>query len=359
MTVFGFYSSSLHVGGGGEKYFLTLVETAVAERWGTIRLLSPQPPDHEAWRRLGIEIEPSDFAWIEANDRTVSRHTLGLDVFVAMTWSTPISLARRSYLLVQFPSRRLYPREWDGTRKWLKRRVQRALLSRYSIICNSQYTARYVGEFLGRPRATVVYPPFSGAKPGAAQEEKARIILSVGRFIPMKRQDVLVEAFVRLRDDPPADGWELHLVGVAERSPAGDAYLERLRAAGTDAVHLHVDAGFAELQALYEQASVFWHAAGYELSDHPELQEHFGLVTVEAMSHGCIPVVFAGGGQPEIIESGVNGVLWTTIPELINRTKEVMSDTDGAGAQLRRAARESTNRFATERFRQEMTDLIP
>ena len=30
------------------------------------------------------------------------------------------------------------------------------------------------------------------------------------------------------------------------------------------------------------------------------------------MSAGCVPVVFSGGGQTEIITDGTNGFLWTT-----------------------------------------------
>jgi glycosyltransferase involved in cell wall biosynthesis len=53
--------------------------------------------------------------------------------------------------------------------------------------------------------------------------------------------------------------------------------------------------------------------------------EHFGIVTVEAMLAGCVPVAFAGGGQLEIVNHGVDGFLWRTQEELIDRTWELTS----------------------------------
>ena len=54
--------------------------------------------------------------------------------------------------------------------------------------------------------------------------------------------------------------------------------------------------------------------------------EHFGISTVEAMSAGVVPLVFAGGGQLEIVSDGVNGVLWNTPDELIAKTFELIKD---------------------------------
>ena len=48
--------------------------------------------------------------------------------------------------------------------------------------------------------------------------------------------------------------------------------------------------------------------------------EHFGITTVEAMASGCVPLVYEGGGQREIIEQGKSGFLWKTDDELIQQT---------------------------------------
>ena len=71
------------------------------------------------------------------------------------------------------------------------------------------------------------------------------------------------------------------------------------------------------LKKYFELAKVFWHAAGYgESEQRPEMFEHFGIVTVEAMAAGCVPVVINKGGQSEIVRHGVSGFLWDTFDEL-------------------------------------------
>jgi glycosyltransferase involved in cell wall biosynthesis len=55
----------------------------------------------------------------------------------------------------------------------------------------------------------------------------------------------------------------------------------------------------------------------------PELTEHFGISTVEAISAGCIPLVVGRGGQPEIVTNP--DLLWQTIEELIEKTQAVIN----------------------------------
>jgi glycosyltransferase involved in cell wall biosynthesis len=48
--------------------------------------------------------------------------------------------------------------------------------------------------------------------------------------------------------------------------------------------------------------------------------EHFGISTVEAMASGCIPIVYGGGGQLEIVRHGIDGIIWNKEQELIEST---------------------------------------
>ena len=77
-----------------------------------------------------------------------------------------------------------------------------------------------------------------------------------------------------------------------------------------------------KLKILFEQSKIFWHAAGYGEDEdlHPQRSEHFGIVTVEAMAAGCVPVVCNRGGQGEIVEHGRTGFLWTALEELQHYT---------------------------------------
>jgi glycosyltransferase involved in cell wall biosynthesis len=164
----------------------------------------------------------------------------------------------------------------------------------------------------------------------AAQTRRPKrpLILAVGRFFDPaaghgKRQLELVDAFRELR----VEGWELALAGGCDR--AGEAYLDQVRRAAVGAaVELHPNASGARLRALYADASLYWHAAGLseDPERHPERFEHFGIAVVEAMSAGAVPLVFAGGGLPELFEDGQAGVHWRSPHDLVARTRQLLAD---------------------------------
>ncbi len=75
--------------------------------------------------------------------------------------------------------------------------------------------------------STVVYPP---CRDGIAPAEKQPIILAVGRLVPDKKADVLVEAF-RTLCDRGLRGWRLVLAGgsSANECEGADSYREGLK----------------------------------------------------------------------------------------------------------------------------------
>ena len=96
---------------------------------------------------------------------------------------------------------------------------------------------------------------------------KEKTILSVGRFFPenvghCKRQLDLVKAFRSLNDTGKVDGWRLVLAGGC--APVGrDYYLQVRKAAEGLPIDVHVNLPQEELEDLYGQASIYWHATGY------------------------------------------------------------------------------------------------
>ena len=53
--------------------------------------------------------------------------------------------------------------------------------------------------------------------------------------------------------------------------------------------------------------------------------EHFGIVIVEAMAAGCIPLVFNGGGVTEIVDHKENGYAWDSEKELLDFTNKLLT----------------------------------
>ena len=108
--------------------------------------------------------------------------------------------------------------------------------------------------------------------------------------------------------------------------------------------------GRDRLKKLFEQAKIFWHAAGYgESEERPEMFEHFGIVTAEAMAAGCVPVVINKGGQSEIVRHGVSGFLWDTLDELKEYTSLLARD-ERLRTEMSEQARRRAQLFSREVF---------
>jgi len=267
--------------------------------------------------------------------------TEGYDVFVDTVMGPPIrSYAKRGVLVVLFPAgtrASLWPwSEPPGRTPLLKRlardlyyrRRWRAAFSSYDrCVANSAFTAGWIAERWGL-EAEVVYPP---VRARFEQRPKAKQILSVGRFSrrgTRKCQLEMVKAFTDASPALPA-GWEYVCLGGVAPDVDDRGYFEEVReAAAGHPVRLLANPSDEVIREAYERASVFWHAAGYGQDErlHPERLEHFGMSTVEAMAAGCVPVVIRRGGQPEIVQQGLDGYLWDTLDELVTYTRTLAAE---------------------------------
>jgi glycosyltransferase involved in cell wall biosynthesis len=346
VTAVGFFNPYPAGLGGGEKYLYTILEEAVRTPGLDVTLLSPRPPATDSWRNLNVDVDPAAFRWRRAGPLTVTPRTRGLDLFVAIAnHIPPLSLARRSVAIIQFPFADL-----GGPPRKLERRLR---LSSYDeVLCYSQFVRQAIAERLRIADAVVLPPPVDTER--AAPGVKGTSLIAVGRFFPSadannKKHDVLIEALRRLSADPRAAGWELHMAGGCADDPGSRAYLEdlRRRAEGLP-VSFHPNASPDTLARLYAGGALFWHAAGHGES-RPERFEHFGITTVEAMAYGCIPIVPALGGQLEIVADRRNGRLWHSVDELVAITSELIAD-PGAAARLREAAVADAARYSRGRF---------
>ncbi len=147
------------------------------------------------------------------------------------------------------------------------------------------------------------FPPLSGdrVRPLA---DRPRVLLFVGRVHPEKGLHVLIEAFQRI--DPDLRGsWKVCAVGPwnTAEGGGGEGYVRQLKQMANDLpveftgpVHDPL-----RLAGHYESAPIFVYpslAAGGET---------FGMAPLEAMAHGCVPVVSGLECFRDFIEPGVNG----------------------------------------------------
>jgi len=170
-------------------------------------------------------------------------------------------------------------------------------------LCTSQHTRRRV-EHLAPLPATVAYPAgrAEGAALGPARVERRAHdgplrILFVGTLVPRKGVTTLVDALAEL------DGaWTATLVG---RHDADPAYVDRVERAIDerglcDRLSVPGPVPDEELAALFDRAHVLAVPSRYE---------SFGMVYLEAMEHGVVPLASTAGGASELVDDWQNGCL--------------------------------------------------
>ncbi|MCZ8173020.1 MAG: glycosyltransferase, partial [Brevundimonas sp.] len=239
-----------------------------------------------------------------------SHFTSIFDVFVNCTFRSNLaSYARHSLYVVSFPHRD----------------VDLSIIERYQFLHNSNYTKRWAEIFWGEHRSCVLLPILGQTDNpiSLTPVRKQREILSVGRFTPdghCKNQHLIVEAFKQfVALDPSHQDWRLRLIGSCNwRDARAREYLDWLKAIATGLnVSIEENVGREQLADAYASAAIYVHATGVGLElDEPELHEHFGISSFEAMMNGCLPVVYAEGGPAEQVENLPGALTYHSAAEL-------------------------------------------
>jgi glycosyltransferase involved in cell wall biosynthesis len=155
--------------------------------------------------------------------------------------------------------------------------------------------ARYLGESEGLDASTfevVHYGIEAGPRPPTPPGEPRLAI--VGRLIPIKGHEVLLEALRATREEVPALTLEI----------AGDGPLEaQLHAA---VARLDLDDAVTFLGRVAPAAPVYERA---EIVVVPSFGEGFGMVALEAMERGRAVIASNVGGLPEIVEARRTGLI--------------------------------------------------
>ena len=333
----GIYDHTLHLIGGGQKYGCTLAHALQDEF--DITFIANRKVTHQElkdWYDLDLapckikiiqlpffenqnfrEIDPLAVTRrVENPFDLISRESGNYDIFVNNSMLEKVyPLSNVSVVVCHFPERR---------------RSSYFYADKYTyIVHNSLYTAEWIRKKWKIEPTTHIYPPvdFSGS---LSLSEKEKIILSVARFEigGSKQQLEMVKVFEGLIRTFPEElkDWRLVLVGGStEENPYLEKIKKHLSSGVKKNIELRINIPLSELESYYHKAKIFWHFCGLYQSD-PALVEHFGMSIVEAMQNHCVPVVFDGGGQREIVEQGVSGFRFSSRKKLEDRTLELLRD---------------------------------
>lgn len=384
----GVYNLYWHTYGGGEQ-----VSGAIAAqlaRHHQVTLLGPEPVDFDTTRsKLGVDLAGCAYRRV-IDDKTAAAASGDFDLFINGTYSSrAASAAPLGLYYVHFPSEPVraparvasklsigavkamnlppkLPLRLREVRAGFDRRIVRTefIPSYDRYLVNSAFTGRWVHRMWGAEANVVELPP--PVRTTLTAGEKRQLILSVGRFIDpqrghCKKQLDLVHAFAELHRSGLIPGWELAVVGGCS-APDREYALAVRRAADGLPVKVLINAPGETVRQLFAEASIFWHATGFSEDEerNPDRFEHFGIVVVEAMVAGAVPVVYGAAGPLEIVRDGIDGRTWRTIPELQAITTALAANAsrraDLALSSVERAQNYSTDRFAT-RFATVLADL--
>lgn len=230
-----------------------------------------------------------------------------------------------------------------------------------SIMANSLYTSGWINKYWQSP-SKVLYPPVSLVKTNNKIIKKNQIC-SVGRFFTLghgKKQEIMIEAFKKLCDQG-LKNWELHLAGGLGQEPTSLAYAEHLKTLSINyPIYFHFNESRQFIENLYLESKIYWHAAGFgeDAQKNPIKFEHFGITPIEAISGGCVPVLFNGGGLSEVIKLlnlDLDLHLFDTIDQLVTNTQKIIDQNIKLPVNINNKLE---SLFGLERFKKQFKEII-
>ncbi|MEG3848968.1 glycosyltransferase [Microcoleus sp. herbarium19] len=359
------YDHGLHFIGGGQKYVATIA--SLLQNEFDITFIANKPvtvSDLESWYGLnlsGCKVKIIPLAFYEKRGMQcidssiitedmenpfdeIARESKNYDIFINANQLEKVKpLSPISVFFCHFPN---------------TFRNRHFAVDDYTfMIANSQFTVKWLEKRWNLQPTFMLYPPVEMA---TVKVPKENIILAVGQFEAggTKKQIELIKAFRSLLADYPAElpGWRLILVGSSVPKNPYLKTVQNLLKQDSRAIELRVNAELDEVKSLYAKSSIFWHACGLG-EVNPQRFEHFGMATVEAMQNCCAPIVFGGGGQPEIVEHGRSGFLFNTVEELCQHSHQLIVNPDLL-AELQAGAQQRSQNFRLARFEKKVKSFF-
>jgi len=205
-------------------------------------------------------------------------------------------------------------------------RVAPPFYRRSRIITLSESSRDEIVEQLRLPASNIsVCPP--GVEPGfspGSQRSTTPLIVAVGRLVPVKRFELLIDAAIRLKPSHP----DLRLV-IAGEGYERPALEEQIRQAGAEEwVSLP---GFVDEKELIELYQSSWLVAS------SSLREGWGMTVTEAGACGTPAVASRISGHMDAVRDGESGLLFDDGDGMVKALDMVLSDPQlrarlGAGA---------------------------
>jgi glycosyltransferase involved in cell wall biosynthesis len=209
-------------------------------------------------------------------------------------------------------------------------------------LANSRWTAKLLKQKLGID-SEVVYPPVSASAAIVPWEEQENGFLCIGRVVPEKRMDSVVEILSRLRQR--GHDIHLHILGGVDDSPFGRK-IRLLAERNRNRVLLEGSVwGARKAQMLAN------HRYGINGRSH----EPFGIAVAEMVKAGCVTFVPNGGGQAEIVDHPA--LAFENVADAVAKIENVLL-IEALRQDLRRHLARQAQSFSTDKFQTTIRQIV-
>jgi glycosyltransferase involved in cell wall biosynthesis len=204
---------------------------------------------------------------------------------------------------------------WVLYDKLVQSATKRLLGNPKLVLCNSSWTVeKFEGVYGYGFKVEVLHPPVDVEFFNAvADNKKENIVATVSRFTPEKNIEKIIDIASKLRE------FNFKLIGSKAKysEPVINKVEKRIKELKADNVELLFNVPRDKLREILGSAKYYLH---------PPFAEHFGISVVEAMSAGCIPIVYRDGGAWYDVVSKVSNTLSYynihVVPHIIREIEE-------------------------------------
>jgi len=164
------------------------------------------------------------------------------------------------------------------------------------LVCNSKYTQKHIIKYW-KKNTELLYPPIQMNR--TFFKSKKNIIISFGRFDKRKKTFDLINAYKKISKN--LNNWKYYIFipKIELESQRKDFGKFKNELKKFENIRFFEGLGYQEIREYLSMSKIFWNLSGLgeDENKNPQNIEHFGMVNTEAMSFGCIPIIFNGGGQ--------------------------------------------------------------
>lgn len=226
------------------------------------------------------------------------------------------------------------------------------------VLVNSTWTFNHINSLWWlaalRKRIHVVFPPCRISTNGtnkSTENQRKRIVLSIGQFRPEKDHELQIESLARLFEKHPSLKGDVKMVMVGGcRNSEDDKRLHHLKETTKKltleySIDFVVNQPYSVVEEWLQKASV---------GIHTMWNEHFGIGVVEMMSAGLITIAHdSGGPKSDIVkpcDHKPTGLLASTADEYADAMFKAFTMDEETASELRKNAQRSVARFSDDQF---------